>query len=168
MSYTMYPYDGVGNIPDAVFHWFWDAMAEQGLDKLVFYSGYIKDSYQFTLFIKTQTVPTIFVDGDTQRPVAMAWLSDAMDGRALGHFCILDEGRQYKLEMGGEVLRYWIKDLGVNTVLGIIPSFNKPAIKYIDDLGFVILGEIPDMVKHNGEPSPAFMGYYSREELDDG
>ena len=165
MSYTMYPYDGVGNIPDGVFHWFWDAMVRQELVDTVFYSGYIRDSYQFTLFIKTQTVPTMFVDDDTQMPICMAWLSDAMDGRALGHFCFLDDGRQYKMEMGNQMLRYWIETLGVNTVLGIVPSFNRPAIKYIDELGFIILGEIPMMVKRNNTSEPAFIGYFSREEL---
>jgi hypothetical protein len=163
MSYTMYPYDGVGNIPDGVFHWFFDQMVEQGLVETVFYSGYIKDSYQFALFIKTQTVPTVFIADE--KVVTMAWLSDAMDGRALGHFCFLDEGRQYKLEMGKEMMRYWIDTLGVNTVLGIVPSFNKPAIKYIDDLGFVILGEIPMLIKRNGQPEPAYIAYFSREEL---
>ena len=167
MSYTMYPYDGVGNIPDAVFHWFWNQMVEQELANIVFYGGHIKDSYQFTLFIKTQTVPTVFIN-KADKPIAMAWLSDAIEGRALGHFCILDDGRQYKLEMGKEVLRYWIETLGINTVIGIVPAFNRRAIKYVDDLGFVILGEIPMMVKHNGTPVGAFIGYFSVEDLEGG
>ena len=165
MSYTMYPYDGVGNIPDAMFHWFWDQMVEQGLAETVFYSGHVRDSYQFALLIKTQTVPTIFIDDDTQRPVCMVWLSDAVDGRALGHFCILKEGRKYKLEMSAEILRYWIEVLGVNTILGVVPSFNKPAVKFMGEMGFVILGEIPTMVQHAGNYESAFIGYFSREEL---
>ena len=168
MSFTLFPYDGKGNIPDAVFHWFWHKMAEQGIAEKVFYSGHIRDAYGFALLMKTTVVPSLFVDDDTQKPIAMAWLSDIMDNRALAHFAIMEDGRDEKLAMGKTMLEYWLKDLNVNTVLGIIPSFNKPAVRYIDELGFCILGEIPTLVKVGDEYQSAFMGYFSKEELEDG
>jgi len=167
MSYTMYPYDGVGNIPDAVFHWFWGQMEAQGLVGTVFCSGGITDSYKFMLLLKTQAVPTIFIN-DEDRPICLAWLSDVGGTAALGHFCFLKEGRQYKMEIGDEMLRFWTETLGLKTILGIVPSFNKQAIEYVSDLGLVILGEIPSLIMHNGKYESAVIGYYNREETRDG
>ena len=168
MSFTLFPYDGKGNIPDAVFHWFWHKMVEQEIADKVFYSGHIGDAYGFALLMKTTVVPSILIDDDTQKPIAMAWLSDIVDNRALGHFAILEDGREEKLALGKEMMRYWIETLGINTVLGIVPSFNKPAIRYMDELGMCILGEIPTLVKVGEEYESAFLGYFSREELEDG
>jgi len=165
MSFILHPYDGVGNIPDAMFRWFWDAMVEQGLAEVVFYSGLIVNADEFINLMKTHVAPTIGLDEDTLRPVFLAWLSDAADNHAFGHFCVLKDGRGYKVEMGKEMVRYWMDDLGLDPLLGIVPSFNKPAIKYMRSLGAVFLGEIPKLVRHNGVYKTAFFGYFSREEL---
>ena len=168
MSFILYPYDGAGNIPDSVFHWFWHKMEEQGVAETVFYSGHIKDAYAFTLLMKTGVVPMMFIDEETKNPIGMAWLSDIMDNRALGHFAILKEGRDRKIAIGRQTLKYWLNDLGLNNVLGIVPSFNKKAIKYIEDLGLIILGEVPMLVNVGGEYQSAYLGYFSKEELENG
>ena len=165
MSFTLYHYDGRGNIPDGVFHWFWERMEEQGLAQPVFYSGHVTDSYGFTLLMKTTVVPSIAIDDDTKKPTGMAWLSDVIDKRALGHFVVLKAGRKDKIDMARQMAAHWLNGLGLQVVLGIVPSFNKPALKYLNDMGMITLGEVPGLVCVKGEYQSAFIAYFSREEL---
>jgi hypothetical protein len=92
-------------------------------------------------------------------------------GHASSHFCVFKEfwGSEYKNEIFESVMSYWFNfksESGFlfNTLIGMIPRFNTHAIKYVQENGFKLVGEIPNMVNDifNDRKSAIVIFYRSR------
>ena len=164
MDVAIVPYSRE-TVDDAVLGWFWNEMEKDGLHKTVFYSGYVKSAYDFVAFIKTQAVAVFVVDKDSKVPMAMGWLTDPGDMRAFAHFCVLKEHWDKSEQCGKMGLDYWLNKLGLNIVLGMIPTRNKHAISFVERIGMKIVGEIPMIAPIDGVYEPAILCYATKEEL---
>ena len=165
-EFSLIPY-AEENIPDSVFHWFWNQMVEERLDKVVFYAGGVKNPYDFIVLMKYNVLPTFVINSDS-KPVALAWLSDFGNRKAFAHFCVLKRAWGKSKEIGLKVLEFWLNELDLNVVLGMTPTRNRMAIAFIKKLGMKVLGDIPMAISYRGNYESATISYITKEELKHG
>ncbi len=165
-KYTLYPYDGKDNVNTEVWAYLWIKMEEQGLTDVVFSHGEMKSVFDFIAMMKSgKILPVLTYDTSTGVPVAFGWLSHMELSLGFGHFVFLRElwGTGACAEIHRDIFDYWFNTLGLNLILGLIPSFNTHAIKFAADLGSVILGPIPHLVNVGGSGAPGVLGYITKE-----
>ncbi len=166
-KYQLYPYDGKSNIRDEDWVFIWNKMVEQELDKVVFCGDGISGVFDFIALMK-KCLPTVVVDMDKDEPVAVAWLADVVRSLGFGHFVFFKEvwGTGDAELIGKDILDFWFENLKFKLILGVIPAFNTHAIKYMDNLGMVMMDTIPHLVPVNGEEAPGILGYITKEMFD--
>lgn len=164
MNYQLFPYDGKGNVRDSDWGYIWNKIEEQGLVDLVFCNDGVTSAYEFIALMK-KSMPTIVMDMDRTEPVAVAWLADLMPNFGFAHFVFFKEiwGTGEPHNIGMDILDFWFNTLNMKLILGVIPEFNKHAIKYADGLGMVMMDTIPHLVMVKGEDSPGVLGYLTKE-----
>lgn len=124
-------------------------MVAQGLVSTVFVGSTIKNSGEFLKMLRsTANVAVFAVLGD--RCVGFAWLNGIGINNAYGHFCYFENEDVTAVQFGQKVLEYWWSLVGpsggaLDVILGAVPAFNKRAVSYVQKLGFVKLGEIPNL-----------------------
>lgn len=169
---TVFPYveiNGVFTLPDETVKAVLYKMVHDGTFQIVFYEGMIKSEEDFLKLLKSKGNYPVFVyaDGKIQ---GLAWLNDLKDNHATGHFCVFREswGKTAR-EMGIEVLKYWFsfkngdKSL-FDVILGVTPSEYKPAVNFINEIGFKVLGEVPHVCYNafTGKRGAATFSYCER------
>lgn len=104
--------------------------------------------------------------------VGYAWLNGMSDNHAMAHFCLFKSiwGRRTE-QVGKAILEHWFSFPGddgplFDTILGIVPGFNRRAHRFIERLGFIHLGTVPNMLKNRFDREDAEIFYISR--LNDG
>jgi L-amino acid N-acyltransferase YncA len=150
------PYADTGgnvyNLPDNVIIGVYRKIVEQNLLDKVFYDGSIKTVEQFLAMMKLKSnLPVLAYNGEL---LGLAWLNDIAKDRALAHFVMFKEawGKHTK-EVGNKILDYYFSmenDQGENifkVLIGNTPAWNKAALRYIKQLGFSVIGEIPHVGK---------------------
>jgi len=167
-KYTIVPYDGKSNISDHTWHYIWNKIEEQGLKETIFCTEGIDSAYDFVTLMRHGVMPSIVVDNTTDpcEPVAMGWLADINNNKAgFGHFLFFKElwGTRDTVEVGRMAYDFWFNGIGMNVLLGIVPSFNTHAVSYIEKLGMKVLGEIPNLIQVRGSSSPAIIAYITKE-----
>jgi len=103
----------------------------------------------FLRMLKTpSTLPVFLFRKGEASPSGVAWLNHLAKSHASSHFFFLKKvwGRE-SLAMGKAVTRYWLNlgDPPVKVLIGNIPSANKRAIRFVQKLGWKVVGEIPHM-----------------------
>lgn len=133
-------------IDDQVLSLIWKQIVNEGLDKKVFPDNSISTVADFLGLMKdTRNIPVFAFDG---KLLGLAWLNSVHDKHALAHFCMMREAWGKKtLQVGQEILKYWNSFDVLDVIIGNTPSDNKLAIKYIQKLGFTVIGEIPTIGK---------------------
>lgn len=146
-----------------------DKLDEQGLKKDVFWDGTIETEDEFIEFAKNLNNSMQFVFDDTEL-LGMAWLGPITHTYAFAHFYTYREWWGKKtLEAGHLVNDFWFglhRHGGptLDTLIGVIPSFNTHAIAYVKRMNWVRLGEIPDMFRSiYDERDDAVIYYQTRE-----
>lgn len=144
--------NGVRTVPDdVILHIFQKLQSDKTLS-IVFYDGSVRTEDQFLNFIKSPMNCVCFgiMDGSIS---GLAWLNDINDGRGTAHFCVFKEswGKNAKL-MAKEVMDYWFA-LTTSTgkplfhlILGVTPSNYKPALRFVSQIGFTLIGEVPKVL----------------------
>jgi hypothetical protein len=123
--------------------------------EIVFYDGKIKTpSVLVGLLQNPENYPVfVLVDGHLR---GLAWFNDLRDGHATAHFCVFKEAwGVIAREMGKKVLDYWFSfphpsGSGplLNLVLGVTPSHYTWALRFISQIGFKQVGEVPNILYH--------------------
>lgn len=135
----------------------------------VFWDGSIADARSFIEFMKRPgNIVTLLFKGG--RCAGYAWLTGLCSNYAFGHFCFLRSvwGPQAD-EAGRMYLDYWFSFPGndgplLDTILGMVPGFNKLAHQYVERIGFQRLGVIPGMLRNKqGDRDDAVIFYLRRE-----
>jgi len=108
-----------------------------------------------------------FFDG--RNVVGFAWLSGVTSNFAFVHFCLFKDVWGRAVEVGINCVDYWFSWLGadglrlLDILIGIMPGFNHRAHRYVEKLGWTLLGEIPRMFKDTeGNREDAIIYYTMR------
>lgn len=153
--------DGAWTLSDKMMRHVWGRMEAEGTYQDVFHGGEIVNDDRFLSFVKTRTNAVVTV-WTLQDIVLLAWLNGVEKNHALAHFCTFRSvSRDRKLEAGKMVTDYW---LGFRTndgpwfsvICGLVPAYNKAAIKFARDLGWQVSGMIPRLIRH----------FYRQEDVD--
>ena len=125
----------------------YDEMVSDGVIGRVF-DKEIPTAESFITFAKDPRHLLVFavVDGTL---LGFGWLSEIKRNSAQANFAAVSGcwGKR-SVEMGERILTYWFALLGddgpiFDVLLGLTPSRNKLAVRFIQKLGCVIVGEIP-------------------------
>lgn len=144
----------------------WAQMKREGTLSSVFTLGEVYDSRSFIAYLRHPlNLPVLAVDEAIQ---GVAWMNRLEDNHGFAHFWFSKEiwGPRV-LEVGREILRYWFtwrNEDGtpmLDVILGKTPATNRRAIKFIQRLGFTILGEIPKI--YHGQD--AVISYLTRDQV---
>lgn len=142
----------------------------QGSIESIFWDGKVQCSEEFIHYFRSPRNLAVFVFKDGL-PCGYAWINNIGMGHASSHFCVFKEfwGSEHKKEIFESVMNYWFSFIDgdkplFDTLLGMIPKFNKHAIKYAKENGFNLVGEIPNMVNDifKKRKSPIVIFYRSR------
>ncbi len=141
-----------------------DKIVDQGLVKQTFWEDSIVTDYQFLGMVKNPN-NHVLLFFEEQNCVGLAWLSAVTSNYAFAHFCLFKEiwGRSVKLGQTG--VDYWFSwpaedGLLLDVIIGIMPGFNKRAHKYVEKLGWVRLGVIPEMFRDKDRNREDAVIYY--------
>lgn len=140
--------NGSRTISDSFIEEVFTEMVVQGLVSTVFAGTTIKDSDDFLEMLKSPAnVPVFALVGE--QCVAVCWLNSIGLNHAYGHFCYFYHPDAPAVDVGKKVMDYWWSlcsdSISLDVILGAIPVFNQRAIAFIQKLGFVKLGEIPNI-----------------------
>lgn len=160
--------DGRWSLPDEALE---DAFYRTGdLIKSIFWSGKVTTPQEFIKYFQSPNNLPVFVFKDA-KPCGYAWINNIGMGHACSHFNVFQEfwGSGDKREIFESVMDYWFgfKDGNgylFDTLIGMIPKFNSHAIRYVQENGFKLVGEIPNMVndRFNNRRSSIVILYRSR------
>lgn len=164
---TLVPYvsiNGQRTLKDDFIKSAFDKTRLQSLDTIVFSRGAVQNRDEFFDFLNEEgNLPVFIFLGDDC--VGYAWLNGIVDNYAFGHFCFFREiWGIYTDQVGVELLNYWasFKDSDgrlLDVIIGIISKRNKNAVKFIERIGFTILGEIPKIMHIDDSKESAILGY---------
>lgn len=139
--------------------------------EIVFYDGKTKTPDDLLSLLKNPGNYPVFVFVDNQLR-GLAWFNDLHDGHATAHFCVFKEAwGSLAKEMGKKVLDYWWsfphptgKGYLLDLLLGVTPSSYKAALRFVGQLGFKQIGEVPRILHngHSNERMNAILSYCER------
>jgi len=126
-------------------------MVDDDLIKKVFVNDQMKTKEDFLKHMKSPYILSVIAlaEGHTQ---GFAWLSDIKPESATGHFCFFRSSwGTYTETLGHAILKYWFKETDgkkqfpFDVIIGMTPENNKHAVKFIKELGFIVIGTIPHL-----------------------
>lgn len=139
-------------------------MVKEGSFHLVFYDGSVTTPEQFLgVMQKPANVPVFFFDG--AEPLGFAWLNGLNGGLAFAHFGGLKSARGRSVRIGQLAVAYWMHNFKfLQVILGITPKPNRLAVRFIEKIGFKVLGEIPRVLwdAYRAEKVSAVLSYLAR------
>lgn len=134
--------DGKYNITDGVLTGVWQQLVESGRDKVVFYDGRIQSAAEFIAYVKDPyNFFTFVADIDQPKLIGFGWLNGVDDGRAYGHFCMIDN---LIMEFGPVLINYWKSFNLTRVFVAIIPETYGTVGRLIEKWGFKAIGIIPE------------------------
>ena len=142
---------GAYTVTDQDLACIWSQLVAENRVHNVFWGGTIREFPQFLNFFRNPAINAcVVVDSVAKKVVFLAWLSDYNGTYAFGHFVALGKYRAHilggkRISPGDAVLDYW-RYLQVKVVVGVTPSSNEKAVKFIKMLGFKEVGEIPNTI----------------------
>lgn len=143
----------------------WTRLRDEGIFELFFHDH---PDLTFGQFVKALSegdtlifmVAKKFADGRMEH-MGMATLGQMLDTkltkRAIAGFLFFKDYWNHRDadEAGGKILDHWFDVVGLDTIGGLTPKHNRPALAYIHRLGFVSVGEIPNWSILKGKVSAA-------------
>lgn len=144
--------DGVRTFKDSEIMEFYDRMVEDGIAPIVFHAGDVRSPIDFLKKMKgSGTALYIVFYGDD--PVGLIWLTHFEAKTCRVHFASFSEvWDQDTVGIGKEAINQVLymtvspesDDFVFDVLLGLIPSRNVRAIKWLNKVGLTVAGEIPN------------------------
>lgn len=176
---------GIADLTDRHLAAFWDTVRASGRDRAVTYCMPPKDGPAFVSWMRQPDIfPRIILFRG--EPCGLFFLTDREGKAAQCHFCTLPMGTQRTAETPigrlSAVRGFGLYALGstlwernvsggfvTDTLIGITPSCNAEAVKYIHTLGAQDCGLVPDACWYwdTGENVPGVITVYTRAALPD-
>ena len=172
-DFFLVPYamvNGAYTVPDEMIKLIYRKIEEEGSFNKVFLSGLITDADKFIKYLRLDENIPVFAFFNDKSPAGFAWMNNISGCRCQGHFCYLRKAWGDKcVEISEKILDYWFSlksgDTHVfDTVVGIVPTQNKFAIKHKENLGMTKVGVIPDYYSNlmTGKKFDALISYIRR------
>lgn len=121
----------------------YDLTVQAGTDAIVFYDGGVTDRVAWADMIERQEAWLVRAQDHTGRVVGFWWLNNYLGKTAMMHFCILRLTHEGSVDIGRATMRY-MAELGIlESVYGLTPKHYRHVFKFLRELGFEILGDIP-------------------------
>lgn len=162
--------DGKYTVEDEVVRVVFFKMLADETFQVVFYDGTVETPEAFINLLRAPHNYPVFVFVD-QKIGGVAWINDAKDNHATAHFCVFREhwGKE-SVAMGKAVLDYWFsftREDGspmFDVILGVTPAVYKPALRFITQLGFKVVGEVPKVIynAYTQQRGSAMLSYCER------
>lgn len=150
----MYHFEYAGTVPDVFLYEVFDQLEDCGRFRDVFYDGELDETHHaFLDFVKhTHGIHAwVLMNDDTM--VGMAWLSDVNRHKtAKIHFFFLPSEPPITItRIARAFVSYAIRlrdgdEYMLDCIHGVTPSFNAKAVRFIQKVGFKIIGELPSCV----------------------
>ena len=167
-------HDGMRTFTDTFIRGLYERMEEEGTASIVFSDGEINSAEEFLSAMKYGANSLYIVDvyGDV---AGVVWANRFKSKTAYIHFCGFQRyWGNGSVEIGraamGQIL-YMVDNTGeyyLDTLLGLIPCTNIPAIKWLKKVGLEEVGKIPSALWSNQEKKSedGLLLYLTREGLD--
>lgn len=150
---TILPYtevNGIRTVSDNDVIDIFNRMKQEGTLETVFYNGTVENENEFLAFFKnTQNFIAIaYLDKEI---CGFTWINGLNKTYAFMHFCFFKEFWGERMEgIGKTCFDYFKSWNSFKVFVGMIPDFNKRAIKFAKRMGYVEIGTIPEMVEDSG------------------
>jgi len=163
--------DGIRTFRDSEILEFYDRMVKARLAETVFSDGQIDNREDWLRAMKNPEnfLYAVYVGKDV---VFLVWLNRVEIRKAQFHYCGFFKGwRIGSVKIGKQFLNILMnkRDSSGNylfdVLTGLTPSSNKPAIEYMQECGWKIIGELPLGAWNNKKQKSesAVMSYFTRE-----
>lgn len=152
--------DGGWSAPDELLEKLWHKMVEEGRAAKLFYSGFVRNEYDWIDFLKDPlNIPVIVMDAREKKIASIAWLNNVKDGSAQVHFCMYGPPNP---GVGIKAISYYSTFPGLHVIVGVTPEHYTTAIRYAKRIGFKEAGRVPNMLHmaYEGKRSGAVITYY--------
>jgi len=152
-------------LPEGFVRAAFEQMKAEDRAETVFPEGAVPSENAFLGVMKCKTNVAVFLLRDKEL-LGIAWLNGFQDSKAFGHFCFMREASrsQSTIAMGKAVVDYWLSFPSLDFVLGVVPSFNSRAIRFVQKIGFIRVGGIPNMMEGPSGRAAAVIFYSTRIE----
>lgn len=170
------------DLTDRQFASLWEVVMASGRDRAVMFGMPPMDGVAFTKWVRGEGVPTwaVMFRGT---PCGLFFLENRRGKTADAHFCVFPMGTERMASPIGRIpvaLGYgffcagaalWEKNASdgfvLDTLVGIIPSCNRKALKYVDRLGVRFHASVPGMCwcYDTGDNVPGIVMTLSRTEF---
>ena len=172
MSFRLLSYteiDGIRTAADSDIKKLWERTVNDGLDKIVFYEGTIKDACGFLKMAKDLGTAFYFIFDGTE-VIGYTWLNRFENRTARQHFCVFLEYWGKTLDVGKYVLDYFMHmknpagEYCLDLLTGFVPAWNERAIKFSLKCGGKTHGKIPNAIFNGatGKSEDAVFVFYTR------
>ena len=141
--------NGARIIPDDMIEALWEKGIAEALDTKVF--GEKKTFWEFLDMLKSNKNLSLFMFKENGKsPLGIAWINGLTRTHAFAHFMFLKEAwGMHTMPLGRACCRYWFAlgspDPILDILVGNIPSSNRAAIRFVQRLGWTVVGEIPHL-----------------------
>lgn len=149
----------------------WFRLVDDGLLRHVFHDGSVTDAEGFIAFAGEtgRAFYAVYADGD---PAALFWLDGRAGRSARIHFAVLRGFFGSPARIIGFYVTDWLMSVTgsdglplLDVLVGVTPKTNRAAVRFIRDLGFTVLGEIPHASPlMAGRATGAVVSYITRKE----
>jgi hypothetical protein len=157
--------NGVRTFPDAVITAFYQQMVKEGTLEIVFSDGSIESAEQFLQFAKRPENILALAVVDNQI-MCMAWLNGCFKNHAFTHYAMLKAAwGKHTDAIAKAYFDYWFsfesegKPL-IDILLGQTPEWNRKGIKFLQRIGWTVLGTIPRIANGYGMT----ISYFTRDD----
>lgn len=163
--------DGIPTMRDSEMAGLFDAMAEAGTARTVFYDGTVNNRDEFVREMKRRDTH-LFVVRERETLLAFFWLNTLEGRSARIHFC----GFRPLFGRSSAVARECLKrtlhmragaDFVLDTLIGVTPVENRLAVRMLKRAGMIPVGVIPGMLDnaYTRQPMDALVSYCTRKEF---
>ena len=169
-DFQLIPYaqvDGEWTLPENFVRAAYQQIKSEGRADTVFWEGTVPSEDVLVDVMQRKSNVAVFLLRDKEL-LGIAWLNGFQGSNAFGHFCFMREASksQSTVAMGRAIVDYWLSFPTVDFVLGIVPSFNNRAMRFVQKIGFIKVGAIPNMMEGPNGRAAAVIFYNTRIEDD--
>jgi hypothetical protein len=167
-NFQLIPYakvNGEWTLPDNFVRAAFQQMQSEGRAETVFFEKTVSTDDEFLEVMQAKANVAVFVLRGAEL-MGVAWLNGFQSNYAFSHFCFMREASKSlsTVDMGKQIVSYWLSFPSVDVLLGIIPAFNPLAIRLALNVGYKKVGAIPKMMQGPKGRSAAVILYLTQDE----
>ena len=143
--------NGAWSLPDTAMAGIFEQLVMDGTAGTVFSDGDVKCAKDFVTLCKNpNNLPAIvYVDKECG---GIGWVNGLTKDRAFAHYAFFKSQWGHNTTgMAKALINYWFQDeFPFNMLIGQTPVWNRRAVKFLERIGFTVLGVLPATPKGHG------------------